>query len=214
MTEVEKNLKYQFKNRKLLEDALHHSSIRRSAVPFERLEFLGDRVLGLVMAEHIYKTMNGSEGEMAKKQAYYVCAQTCFNIARQVGIGREIATAGAHLKNNETVLADAMEAVIGAIFVDAGYDKARSIVLDIWDSYCDACDSSQGDPKTRLQEICQHQSGLLPTYTVQNVSGEAHAPIYTITVSALGMDKTCTGKSHKEAEMKCARKLLAALEKK
>ena len=213
MTEVEKNLTYRFKNRKLLDEALHHSSIRRSAIPFERLEFLGDRVLGLIMAEHIYKTTNGSEGEMAKQQAFYVCAGTCCGIARQLGIGREITTAGAHLKDNETVLADAMEAIIGAIFIDAGYDRAREIVLSVWNAFCKRSDIIPEDPKTKLQEICQHESGELPTYKVLNVSGQAHAPVYTIEVSALGLHETCTGKSRKEAEIKCARKLLTALGK-
>ena len=208
MKSIEDRIGYKFNNAKLLSKALNHSSIRKNAMSFERLEFLGDRVLGLVIAEYVYNTCSADEGEMAKMQAAFVCRKTCSDVAMSVGIDMTLQTAGSHLKNNQTVLADAMEAVIGAIFLDSGYDDVKDIILNLWQKHIHGYDETMQDPKTKLQEVSQKKSGFLPVYELLNVSGEAHNPTYRIAVSACGKTVESTGHSRKCAETEGARMLL------
>ena len=214
MNNVEQKLGYHFSNKRLLSDALHHSSIKRHAIPFERLEFLGDRVLGLVISEHIYKSYPGKEGAMAKMQAAFVCAETCYEIAKKIGIDRVIQTAGEHLKSNKTVLADAMEAILGAIFIDSDYDKVKMVIHTLWRDKFDSYNDEAQDPKTTLQELCQRLSGETPRYEVVSISGTAHDPVYTIRVTALSNFAEASGHSHKEAEIAVARKILEQIKTK
>ena len=214
MNNVEQKLGYHFSNKRLLSDALHHSSIKRYAIPFERLEFLGDRVLGLVISEHIYKSYPGKEGAMAKMQAAFVCAETCYEIAKKIGIDSVIQTAGKHLKSNKTVLADAMEAILGAIFIDSGYEKVKAVIHNLWCDKFDSYDDEAQDPKTTLQEMCLRLSGEIPLYEVMSVNGFAHDPVYTIRVTALSTSAEASGHSHKEAEIAVARKILEKIKAK
>jgi len=211
MKNIERALGYSFSNENLLSEALHHSSIKRYAIPFERLEFLGDRVLGLVISEHIYKNYPGKEGAMAKMQAAFVCAETCYEIAKNIGVDKVIQTAGKHLKSNKTVLADAMEAILGAIFIDSRYEIVKDAIYNLWkDKFANYKDEIQ-DPKTTLQEVCQRLSGDMPRYEVLSVTGTAHDPIYTISVTALSFTEQALGHSRKEAEIEVARKILERL---
>lgn len=211
MKNIERKLGYCFANPKLLSEALHHSSIKRCAIPFERLEFLGDRVLGLVVAEHVYNNYPGTEGAMAKMQAAFVCADACYKIATKIGIDRVLQTAGSHLKSNKTVLADVMEAVLGAIFVDSAYEDVKRCILALWSDEFDGYADTMQDPKTTLQELCQRISGDTPKYELLSVTGVAHEPIYTINVTALGKIASTTGHSRKEAEISAAREILKQL---
>ena len=208
---LEEKLRYKFKERKLLQGALRHSSIKRYAIPFERLEFLGDRVLGLVIAEYVYANCRGTEGAMARMQAAFVCAETCYDIAKSIAIDNAIQTAGKHLKENKTVLADAMEAVLGALFIDSNYETVKQTILRLWEGHFLEYDESLQDPKTRLQEVCQKMSGELPAYEVKNITGSDHAPVFTVSVSALGKTAEATGHSRKDAEIVAARLLIQDL---
>ena len=214
MKNLEQELGYQFSNKNLLSEALHHSSIKRYAIPFERLEFLGDRVLGLVISEHIYINYPGKEGTMAKMQAALVCADTCYEIAKKIGVNKVIQTAGNHLKSNKTVLADAMEAILGAIFIDSSYSKVKEIIHTLWRDKINSYNDEIQDPKTTLQEICQRLSGDMPRYEVLSVTGSAHEPVYTLSVTALDQTAQALGHSRKEAEIAVARKILGQIQAK
>ena len=211
MKNIEKNLCYTFKNIRLLQNALHHSSIKKSAKAFERLEFLGDRVLGVVIAEYLYKTVEGLEGVLAKEQSTLVCSHMCAKVAKDIGIDKQLSVADKHLQTNISVLGDAMEAVIGAIFLDTGYEKTKDIILRLWKKHIKEYDEIIQDPKTTLQEICQKKAGITPVYQVVSVTGRAHEPTYTISLEVLGKKATMTGRSKKEAEIKVAAEILKEL---
>lgn len=210
---LEKLLHYEFKNKETVRSALRHSSIKKVAIPFERLEFLGDRVLGVVIAEYVYRSTRGDEGGMARMHSALVCAEACYSIALQLGLNEIIKTAGLHLRNNKTVLADAMEAVIGAIFTDSerNYLMLEKIILNLWKpliiQYC----ASEQEPKTQLQELVHARSNTFPIYTLVDVEGAKHQPVFKVQVSALGKTVETLGHSKKEAETLAAREMLHLL---
>jgi ribonuclease-3 len=212
-TLIEQKIGYVFKNKQLLTAALHHSSLKRNSLKFERLEFLGDRVLGLVIAEILYKKLkNTNEGDMARKLASLVSSGSCQKIALVVGIDKCIKTANDKiLRINQTVLADAIEAIIGAIFLDGGFVKARNVVIRLWSNMVENTDTT--DPKTQLQEITQNRNGSIPKYVVISKIGLEHEPHFTVEVQALGFNATGTGSSKKIAEVEAARKILEIIEK-
>ncbi|MDR3224505.1 MAG: ribonuclease III [Holosporales bacterium] len=207
-TNLEKTIGYNFKNGALLEKALGHSSMKRFAVQFERLEFLGDRILGLVIAEYIYRNFKEAEGAMAKMLASFVCADSCYRVALKIGLDDEIITAGEHLKKNRTVLSDAMEAVLGAIFLDGGYGATKLVILNLWEEIFRDYDENIVDPKTKLQEISQAKFGKTPEYELISVSGEDHRQEFTVRASVGKSSVMAVGKSRKDAEIKAASKLL------
>lgn len=212
MKNIGLKLDYEFKKKQLLYDALHHSSIKSCSISFERLEFLGDRVLGLVLAEYIFKNFKDAEGSMARMHSAFVCAEACRDVAVKIGINRVIKTAGEQLVNNKTVLADAMEAVLGAIFTDSNYDTVSSIILNLWTDIIAAYDESAQEPKTRLQEICQGRDGQTPVYELISVTGPDHAPVFVVSVTAFCSTVTATGHSKKEAETLAAKLMLKKIE--
>ena len=212
MTDIESAIDYKFRNKKLLDNALHHSSVKNCSVPFERLEFLGDRVLGIIIAEYIYKNFEEAEGAMAKMHSAFVCADTCRDVALKIGLDKAIKTAGDQLKQNKTVLADAMESLLGAVFIDSDYETVRQLVLDLWEDVFACYDESLQEPKTRLQEISQSKSGEIPVYELISISGPDHAPKFLVSVTALGKKVESYGHSRKEAETLAAKFLLKQFE--
>lgn len=207
---LENSLQYEFKNKELLRHALRHSSIKISAMPFERLEFLGDRILGVVIAEYIYRTTNGNEGEMAKMHSAFVCAESCYEVAIKIGVNNIIKTAGQALRNNKTVLADAMEAILGAIFTDSkrNYKIVENIVTQLWKPIFRKYKEEDQEPKTQLQEIVQASTNEVPLYTLLSETGPKHHPIFTVSVTALGNTIQASGFSKKEAETRAAKEFL------
>lgn len=211
--QLEALLHYEFKDKDTIRAALRHSSLKSSAIPFERLEFLGDRILGCVIAEYIYRTTHGAEGGMARMHSALVCADACYSVALQLGLNEIIKTAGKHLRNNKTVLADSMEAVLGATFTDSNrnYSKLESVIINLWKplivQYC----AEEQEPKTQLQELVQSKSNTFPDYTLLEVGGTKHQPIFKIKVSALGKTIETFGHSKKEAETLAAREMLHML---
>ncbi|MDR2666588.1 MAG: ribonuclease III [Holosporales bacterium] len=210
---MEKNICYTFKKSIRLVEALHHSSIKKFAASFERLEFLGDRVLGLVSAEYIFKNFTGDEGKMAKMQSAFVCADACHKVATQIGISNFVKTAGAHLQSNKTVLADTVEALLGAIFVDGGYMSARSVILKLWQNIFAEYDVHKQEPKTTLQELCQEKTGSMPLYELISITGADHKPEVLVSVSAFGYTVKAVGPSKKKAETIAAMQLLKKVKK-
>ncbi|MDR0640728.1 MAG: ribonuclease III [Holosporales bacterium] len=209
--DLENKLAYEFLDKRLLDQALRHSSLKRGITAFERLEFLGDRVLGLVVSEYIFNNYNNNEGEMSRMQSVFVCAKSCYEISLHVGIDKFIKTAGQNLKTNKTVLADAMESVLGAIFMDGGYEAAKIVILRLWETIFNSYDAMILEPKTVLQELTQAQNGAIPEYTVIGSEGPSHAPVFSVSVTANGQTATASGESRKIAETNAARKILAVL---
>jgi ribonuclease-3 len=211
-TFIEQNIGYTFKNKQLIKNALHHSSLKHKGLEFERLEFLGDRVLGLIISEALYKNEKyKSEGSLAKNLASLVSGNSCQKIAILIGVDKCLETANNEsLRTNSTVLADAMETIIGAVFLDSSFDIVRQIVLNLWACLIQNTDTT--DPKTQLQEITQNRDGSTPNYVVISKSGSEHAPCFTVEVNAIGLNAFGIGSSKRIAETDGARKMLQMIE--
>ena len=210
----ESNLNIKFKNRSLLIAALTHKSANQK-VNNEKLEFLGDRVIGLVLSKKIFDLYpNVSEGVLDKRFASLVNKKTCSDIARSMGIQNCIITGNKKIniiKVNEKMLSDCCEAVIGAIYIDRGFEIVKNYILRIWKKKIDKSDITILDPKTKLQEYSLKKFKRLPSYRVINSSGPKHSPVYKISVSVTGSKQyTGVGNSKQLAELDGASKLLTA----
>jgi ribonuclease-3 len=180
----------------------------------QRLEFLGDRVLGLVMSEALLQAdVNAPEGLLAPRFNALVRKETCADVARQIDLGAvlklgrsEMLTGG---RRKEALLADAMEAVIAAVYIDAGFDVARERVVALWGDRISNVEEDARDPKTALQEWAQGQGEPPPSYIETARSGPDHAPIFTIEVRLhSGATDTATAPSKRQAEQAAAKSLL------
>lgn len=219
-TELEKVLGYRFKDRDLFERALTHASARGDGrqVDNERLEFLGDRVLGLAISEELWRTDPlRREGDMARHFNRLVRRETCAAIARESGVGPQLILSESEAANGgrdkDTILADAMEALLGAIFVDSGYDKARTVILKLWADGLDKVHATAiPDPKSGLQEWAQGRGYPLPRYKVVSREGPDHAPVFVAEVSIEGLSPARgEGTSKRQAEQTAARAKLTEL---
>ena len=205
-------LKFNFKNKALIESALTHKSANPKNNN-EKLEFLGDRVLGLVLSKKLFDLYpNESEGVLDKRFANLVKKQTCCEIAWNLGLQNFIITGNQKqriTKSDEKILSDCCEAVIGAIFIDRGFNFARKFILMAWKKNIDKSDITILDSKTRLQEYSLKKFKKLPNYRLVDSSGPRHNPTYKISVSILGTKPYLgIGKSKQEAEQDGAEKLL------
>jgi ribonuclease-3 len=181
---------------------------------YERLEFLGDRVIGLIIAEMLYQTFpNEDEGAMAKRFVALTREEALSDIARQIGLPDMMKTNEESLRQNNSVLSDVCEAVIAAIYLDKGYEKARQFVEILWTPLLNQPHQSIKDSKSALQELA-HKHKTTPVYETLSKDGPDHAPIYTIkvTVPSFG-ETTATGNSKKEAMQTAAQQLLDILQK-
>lgn len=209
------SLGLKFNNISFLHHALTHPSVRKSrkASDFERLEFLGDRVLGLVIADHMYhKFPKEKEGNLAKRLATLVSRDVCIHVAQQIEIEKYLEVTGTKLGHDSSVLADAIEALIGAIYLDQGLEQAHMFILRFWKKWLDQALTPPKDSKTALQEWSQKHGLGIPKYTVLESQGPAHAPIFTIVVSLNDMEAQAQGASRRAAEQTAAKILLERLE--
>ncbi|MDR1488715.1 MAG: ribonuclease III [Holosporales bacterium] len=208
---MEQELGYVFKNKKLLKYALTHSSIKDNKFEFERLEFIGDRVLALSISLFLYNDyVHSNEGDMAKKLSSLVNAETCATVAISINLHNFIKTSNDNiLRNNKTVLADAMEAIIGAIFLDSNFSSAKEVIIRLWGTFLSEAKIS--DPKTEIQEITQKNNGTIPKYILVSKTGPEHDPWFTVELVALDLKLKGYGKSKKLAEIDAARKILNIL---
>ena len=208
----ELKLKYKFKDRELLELALTQSGVNPKQNN-ERLEFIGDRVLGMTIAIMLYDTFpNETEGELARRHAALVSTRTLCEVGQQLEIMKSVRhghmTGGRH----QHITANAMEAVLGAIFIDGGFDSAHAIIADLWGDIIMRDPNPPKDAKTRLQEIVQKvDNGNLPVYEYKMVSGQPHSPIFEAQVSAMGVSAKATGTSKRIAATAAAEDLLKIL---
>lgn len=221
MESLEKKLEYTFRNRELLSEALNHSSYanehRASGINSnERLEFLGDSVLGFVTAEFLFKTYGKlPEGDLTRMRAALVCEQSLYEVAKLLGLGQylrlgkgEEAGGG---RQRQSILADAVEAVFAAVYLDSGMDEVRSLIHRVLLSHAPAGEERR-DYKTTLQEIVQRKSGQVLTYHLLAESGPDHNKTFTFAVHLNGEPVgQGVGHSKKEAEQSAARNALEKL---
>ena len=202
----------------LLIQALTHRSF--GAEHNERLEFVGDSVLNCVIAAALYARFPGvAEGDLSRIRANLVNRDTLARLAARLEVGAAMRLGEGELrsggKERPSIMADALEAVFGAVFVDAGFDAARRVVESIYADELQAVDPavSGKDPKTRLQEWLQARRVAVPEYAVAAVAGEAHAQTFTVTcrIAALDMVTTGTGPSRRAAEQQAAERAVQEL---
>ncbi|MCB1991895.1 MAG: ribonuclease III, partial [Geminicoccaceae bacterium] len=221
--QIEDNLGYRFSEPSLLLTALTHvSAIKPAALrtsSYQRLEFLGDHVLGLVVSDMLYRAFpNAEEGELSKRLADLVRRETCAAVGGELGLSDAIQTGpggGATTSRlRASVLADVCEAVIGAVFVDGGYDAAAELVRRYWEGRVAGLTSSPRDAKTMLQVWALARARELPSYTVLDSEGPAHAPVFTVEASLGGLGAaTAEAGSKRAAEQAAAALLLERLER-
>ena len=208
----EKKFKIELKNKSLLLQALTHKSANNK-INNEKLEFLGDRVIGLVLSKKLFDLYpNESEGVLDKRFARLVNRKTCCDIAWSIGVQNYIIIADSKkkiTKKDEKILSDCCEALIGSIYIDKGYDFAKDFILKIWKKNIDKSSITILDPKTKLQEYSLKLYKKLPHYRLIGSSGPKHNPIYKISVS-IKNSKTFvgSGKSKQKAEQDAASKIL------
>ena len=213
--EISKLLDYQFKNNRLLEEALTHASARKSSkVNNERLEFLGDRVLGLVIAEELLrKNPNSTEGEIATYYNSLVKKETCSLIAKEIGL-ENLLTLGKSVKRTndrqkDKILGNAIEALIGAIFLDAGFEISKQLVLKVWRKQIDIVRDIEAHAKTVLQEFLQSKGQEPPTYKQISRTGPDHDPDFCVeVVLGSGLNAIGSGSTKRMAETKAAEQIL------
>jgi ribonuclease-3 len=216
-TELEKRLGYTFKSRELLDRALTHASVRSQRGmqhDNERLEFIGDRVLGLAIAELLHETHpNASEGDLARRYNRLVRGAACGVVARRIGLGPFLILSDSEHESGgrekETILADAVEAILGAVFIEAGFDVARKVVRTLWSAQIDELPHAVADPKSALQEWAQGQGLDLPEYIEVSRTGPDHAPRFVTEVHIKGRKPARgEGASKRQAEQAAASALL------
>ena len=213
-------LGYSFARSELLLRALTHGSISTATRPDnQRLEFLGDRVLGLTIAEALFKTDRAAtEGQLAPRYNALVKGETCAAIAREIGLGDELKQGRSEMlsggRRKEALLADAMEAVLAAIYLDAGLEAARTVILRLWAERLKNVDQDARDAKTALQEWAQANGMTPPRYVQTARTGPDHAPEFEITVRLDdGREAVATGKGTKRSiEQAAAQALLDRIE--
>ena len=205
-------LNYTFKNPELLDLALIQSGID-SKHNNERLEFIGDRVLGLSVADMLYKMYpDEDEGGLARRHAFLVSTETLAQIAKKLDLEKHLHHGHMTGGKIDHVLANAMEAILGAIFLDSGFESARSVVFEFWTEIAKSEVIAPKDAKTTLQEIVQKQdSGALPVYEYLEPVGSSHNPEFTVIVTALGKSARGVGTSKKVASLNAAENLLKTL---
>jgi ribonuclease-3 len=215
LDELLQKLGYRFEKPELLDEALTHVSAPKAAgQSYQRLEFLGDRVLGLAIAELLYRTFPGApEGELSRRLAELVRRESCAEIAISWDVGPhlKLGAGEAHSgeRRNPTILADVCEAIIGAVFMDGGYEAARGVVERAFQPLLEAPRRPLRDPKSALQEWAQGRGLPPPTYTIVEQTGPDHAPRFRVVVKVKGAENEFgLGTSKRIAEQAAARSLL------
>jgi len=217
---LEAALGYRFEKPALLAEALTHPSApQRSAAArrgYERLEFLGDRVLGLIVAQLLWQRFpDDDEGALTRRQVALVRHETLAIVAREIGLGDFVIVSSgedaAGVRENTSVLADVCEALIAALYLDGGIAPTQRVIEHYWGRHIGTTQPPR-DPKTALQEWAQARGLSLPSYMVVDTSGPPHRRRFTVTVSVAGAKaETASGGSKREAEAAAAAALLASL---
>ena len=215
----ERRIGYHFRTPDHLVRALTHASIASATRPDnQRLEFLGDRVLGLVMADALLAADTGaSEGQLAPRFNALVRKETCADVARGCGLGDVLKLGRSEMlsggRRKDALLGDAMEAVLAAVYTDGGFDAAKGVILHLWGDRIAGVKQDARDAKTALQEWAQARGQVPPVYTETARSGPDHAPMFTVEVKLESGDTAqADAASKRNAEQAAARALLTRME--
>ena len=215
MEKLQKNFSYEFNDIGLLKQALTHRSVSKNNN--ERLEFLGDSVLGCVISEELYiRYPLIDEGQLSRLRSHLVRGQTLANLAKTLNISESLTLGQGELKSGgfrrESILADAFEAILGAIFLDSDYLIVKRIILELFDDLLNQAkpEDSLKDFKTQLQELLQKKGYSLPSYELIQTKGKDHNAIFYVscTVTELNLKSEKNAKSIKRAEQACAQSIL------
>jgi ribonuclease III len=214
-------IEYTFKNQSLIEEALTHPSLskNKSIKSYERLEFLGDNVVNLIVAQELYKKFpEFAEGKLSQIHSNLVRTKTLADIGKKIGIDQAIkldhGDEALDGRNNPSTLENAVEALMGAIFIDSDFETTRAIALPLWMPYInDDAYILERDAKSSLQEWAQKKYGVLPLYVVKSETGLAHQKEFTISVEIPNTTDSAIGKgtSRKKAETDAASMLIEIL---
>jgi len=216
---LSQRLGYQFSNVELLQQALTHRSAAKQHN--ERLEFLGDAVLGMVVAQALFKRFpTVPEGKLTRMRSTLVKGDTLAELGREADVGELLKLGPGELKSGghrrSSIIADAMEAILGAIYLEAGLDTTAEVILRLWQSRIDKLDPNEHpkDAKTRLQEFLQSRKLPLPVYEVVDISGKDHDQTFVVhcQIESLGKPIKGTGTSRRKAEQQAARNALEKLD--
>tara|TARA_B100000965_G_scaffold358260_1_gene337537 strand:- start:3246 stop:3914 length:669 start_codon:yes stop_codon:yes gene_type:complete len=215
LNELEKILNYNFKDQDLLKQSLIHKSFDNKNNN-EKLEFFGDRVLGLIISKKLIEIYpNEKEGIIDKKYANLVNKKTCLDIAKKLNLKKFMYLGSSHKlleRSADKILGDCLEALIGAIYLDSGIKQTEKLVLKFWKIYLESSKFTIVDAKTQLQEHSLKNFKQLPKYTFYKKTGPAHRPIFKTDVQIPKSKKTIgIGSSKKNAQQDAAKKLLQSL---
>lgn len=212
-------LDYQFENQTLLEEALTHASLSGGATRHnQRMEFLGDRVLGLVIAEALLSDdESATEGTLAPRLNAMVRKETCADVAAEIGLGAVLRMGRSEMlsggRRKTALLGDGMEAVIAAVYMDSDYGTARDLILRLWGTRITHADDTARDAKTALQEWAQARGMPPPDYVETSRRGPDHAPLFIIEARLEnGLMQAAEARSKRAAQQDAAALLLARLE--
>ena len=214
-TKIEAILDYTFKDQQWLERALTHAS--QEGPNYERLEFLGDRVLGLAVSDILFrKYPNENEGALARRFSALVRGQTLSEIGKEIKIEQYILFSNSDKSgsgtDNENVIADVMEALLGAIYIDGGFEPCQKLITKFWYTRVQTMTSPPQDPKTELQEWAQAKGLGVPLYEIVRREGPDHAPEFTIRVTVQGLPhQEAKASNRRQAEKDSAKKLIRTL---
>ena len=218
--QLQKRLGYQFIDPDLLILALSHRSV--AAENNERLEFLGDSILGLVVTDFLYREFpQAREGDLSRMRSHIVRGDSLAEVAKQLALGPDLLLGSGEMKSGghrrDSILGDTVEALIGAVYLDRGIEAAREIVTAWFKSFFDSALQAQPvkDAKTALQEWLQHGNKPLPDYQLVSTGGEAHSRLFTVSckIAAVDTAMTATASSRRRAEQMVAEQLLEEVEK-
>ena len=214
---LEKKIKYEFKNKELLVRSLTHKSYNKEKNN-EKLEFLGDRVLGLIIAKKLLEIYpDEKEGVLDKKFASLVNKKTCLEIAKKINLQKYILTLEIKKRKNiieDKVLADSCEALIGSVYLDKGFNIVEKIILELWSEKIKNSVITEIDAKTKLQEFSLKKFKKLPIYKLISNTGPRHKPLFKVAVKLIDSKfYSAEGKSKKDAEQAAALKCLNNIKK-
>jgi ribonuclease-3 len=216
-------INHHFKNEELLREAMTHPSLTQESKAhhnYQRLEFLGDKVLSLIISEFLMnKFPHEMEGALSRRQAALVSGETLAEIALDIGVNEVLLISEGEEKlggrSNKRNLENALEALIGAIYLDSNYEMTKKFIMNFWHDFLERDINPPKDPVSKLQEIVQSQTKLLPEYIVEQIGGCDHAPEFkaTVKIPDQNLGFSGEGKSKKEAQKQAAKLALEYFEK-
>ena len=208
LSDLEKKIKINFKDKDLLLRTLTHKSFNKE-INYEKLEFLGDRVLGLIISKKLIEIYpDEKEGNLDKKFASLVNKKTCLEIAKKIELDKYVLTFNVKIKKKiveDKVLADSLEALIGSIYLEKGFNSVEKVILNLWSDHIKNSIITQIDAKTKLQEYSLKKFKKLPTYKLISNTGPRHKPLFKVGVKLIDTKLyIAEGKSKKDAEQNAA----------